>query len=255
MPFTYHILQQNSKLNNWILAFYGFGQHHKVYEKLKDSLQTNFNFLVIDIPIEPDEKLNRKTFSVFLEKIITIYSIKEIIGISYSMGSRLNLVMCELIPFKIKKIIVIAPDGIQINIWNKIAVHTRLGKIIFKQLMHHPTALVYILHGLNKLKLISHTLYIFCKWQIRDEVNRKKIYSTWKNMKHFLPNLTLINKQIENNNIELTAYFGKQDVVINNKIEKKLRTTFLNATTIVVESNHDLLNENIFTLIKNKLLS
>ncbi|MBK8146512.1 MAG: alpha/beta hydrolase [Bacteroidetes bacterium] len=190
---TYHTYPPKQASDHWILAFYGFGQEAQVYSKMIERTNERFGFVVVDLPYQEFEKAETKTdFLTTLTHIINENKIKKLSGISYSMGSRYNLILAELIPNLLDKLILIAPDGIHINFWNQLATSSLLGKPLFKYLMHHPEQYTQLLNILYWLHFLPRNIFLFSKMHTRDVMHSKKVYNTWMNMKNMIPNLQKI---------------------------------------------------------------
>jgi pimeloyl-ACP methyl ester carboxylesterase len=54
------------------------------------------------------------------------------------MGGRVALVLLELMPERVKSLLLLAPDGFKINLIYKFASETKLGRSMYKYLIDHP---------------------------------------------------------------------------------------------------------------------
>ncbi len=254
MPFTYHILSQST--SQWVIAFYGFGQQKEVFNYLAKKLEKKYSFLVVDIPLQDaNEDILKEHFLTLLNELIKKFDIKQVIGISYSMGSRYNFAMLEVIPTVMQSAFFIAPDGVKIRYWNHLATHTKLGHALFSYFVHHSSAYLSLIGFLHKVKLLPDQLYAFSKWHMRDEMSRKKVYHVWMNMKNITPNWHLIQKNVKLNQIKVLAYFGNKDQVIKLKYANLFHQKLPSAQIIQLNKGHNLLDEELFDDIANKLLS
>lgn len=244
---TYHIYPPKQATDHWIFAFYGFGQEAEVYSPLIDRINERYGFVIIDLPYQTFEKADTKTdFLTTLIHIINENEIKKLSGISYSMGSRYNLILAELIPKLINKLILIAPDGIQINFWNQLATSSIVGKPLFKYLMHHPTLYSRLLFFLYRINILPRNIFLFSKMHTRDVTHSERVYNTWMNMKNMIPNLPKIKAAQEKYCIQIIAIYGKYDFVINQKSMKKLSKEIPKAEIKVIEKGHKLLDDELF---------
>ncbi len=244
---TYHIFPSSQEHKHWIFAFYGFGQQAGVFNNLTAICCDRYGFVVIDLPYETLNSPHTK--NAFIEDIHLMmkkYGIEKITGISYSMGSRYNLVLAELIPSCTDKIILVAPDGVQINFWNRVATSTSAGHFLFKYFMTHPSVYLKLLHFLYKVRLLPLPLYAFSKWHVRSHESCHKVYNTWMNMKRMIPDLKEINRHVQQYSIPLIAFFGKDDFVISHKHMRRLKENIPSADIKLVEKGHNLLDDNLF---------
>ena len=70
----------------------------------------------------------KKLLGLFLEK----ENIEDFHVMGFSLGARLALTSFEMFPSKVKKLYLLAPDGIQDSIWFRIATGFWWGKKLFQ---------------------------------------------------------------------------------------------------------------------------
>ncbi len=245
MNLSYSILTHDAE--EWIFAFYGYGQQAEVFLPLAEKIKAKYNLLVVDLPYQNDlPVIEKKQFEFFINELIKKYQVKKITGISYSMGSRFNLVMAECLPEKIEKLILVAPDGIHLRWWNKIATNTSLGHFLFSYFVKSEDVYLNLLSLLYNVKLIPKSMYAFSKWHMRDTECRTKVYHAWMNMKQLIPDLDTLNKVKTEHNFDIIAYFGKEDTIINGTCVKKLATKIPSANIVLLNKGHNLLDIELF---------
>jgi pimeloyl-ACP methyl ester carboxylesterase len=244
---TYHIYPNSKKNTHWVFAFYGFGQQANVFDYLAESCSDTCGFMVFDLPYQACKTPQTKiAFIEEMKALMHTHQIESITGISYSIGSRYNLVLAELLSPYLKKIILIAPDGVANNIWNKIATSTIFGHQIFKYLMFHPQTYLVLLKVLNKLFLLPRNLYLFTKLHVRNKETATRVYNCWMNMKHMQPDLQKINLEQQKYSFPIIGIFGKYDFVIKQKSSTILKKEIPAAELKIVEKGHKLLDEELF---------
>lgn len=251
--FSYTILSRDA--DEWIFAFYGYGQHAEVYQPLADQLKSTHNVVVIDLPYQQiNTSLEIEEFTFFIRHLIALYQIKKISSISYSLGSRLNLIMAQNFPGLVSKMILVAPDGIVIRFWNRIATRTWMGKNIFKLFVAHPHLFLNLIHFFFRCGLMKKSMYAFAKWHMRDQPSRLKVYHAWMNLKNFVPQLQTIQQNCSTGQMSITAFFGEHDSVINRSCMKRLQKNIPSAKIVVLNKGHNLLDEQLFEDIAALLL-
>ncbi len=251
---AYHIFPPTQTSSHWIFAFYGFGQKAEVYNQLVSRYNTKIGFVIMDLPYQDYEKAETKTdFLHALSQIIKDNNITKITGLSYSMGSRYNLILAELIPMLLDKIILIAPDGIKINFWNRFVTTTFLGKVLFRYFMHHPKRYTQLLNLLHVLKILPRNLYLFSKMHTRNSHNSIRVFNAWMNMKNMIPDLAVIKETQQKYSFSILAFYGKYDFVINQKSMAVLKKEIPNAEIKVLEKGHNLLDDELFADIARYL--
>ncbi len=240
--------------SQWLVAFYGFGQSASAYKPLYELIKETHNVLVIDLPAQDytddfyPEDFKQEFLNILENNDIVCFS-----SVSYSMGSRLNLFLPQYVPEKVLKMVLIAPDGIRINFWNRIAVRTKIGHSLFKFFVRSEHVYLNLLYVLYKVRILNKPLYTFSKWNMRDHTQRKKVYNAWMNMRFMVPRLEQVNKRIQNHQIKLVTYFGKQDAVIPLHIYKKCKRILSSGSHNLVDTDHNMLNGIFFQTIVNEL--
>jgi pimeloyl-ACP methyl ester carboxylesterase len=253
----YTLLEHDTQVigKKWILCFYGFGQNENSFTPLLHKIKSNYSILIIHLPYEKiEESWSKNNLCESLLNLLNDLDIENYIGISYSIGSRINLCLAEGIPEKIKQLILIAPDGIKTSFWNQLALSTQLSKKIFFYLTAHQSLLPNLLNLLSKFNILKKSIYSFAKWHTRDIESRKRIYNTWINLQYIIPNLKTINQNIVSANIPTIAFFGINDAVINHSIRKRLSNYIPSTKIITKDKGHKLLDENLFADIASYLI-
>lgn len=244
MGFTYKLLHRST--NNWIIAFYGFGQQASVFQPLADKLYDSHSFIVVDLPLQsPDGSISKKSFGEFMQTLVDKYQIKAITTIAYSMGCRFALCLPEFVPLQLEEMILIAPDGIHIRFWNRWATNTRIGHFLFRFFVKSSFAYPTLLTTLRLFRLIPKPLYLFSKWHMRDKASREQVYNAWMNMRDMLPNWDIASATVKKYFIAISAYFGVHDKVIKQTYARKLYYKFPKVDIVLVDKGHNILDEDV----------
>lgn len=244
---NYSIIHQSKHNTAWLICFYGFGQSEQVFTPLIELVEDKYSILVIHLPYaEKDFCWTKKILSDEIYTLLDILEIEKFIGISYSVGSRMNLCLAESMPERIQQIIIAAPDGIKLGFWNQLATTSNLGIKIFHRLVQHPHALPSLISILFKCKLLPKKLYTFAIWHVRDYTSRMRVYHVWMNMKQLIPNLQLIEKNCVEYQFPIHAFFGKADAVIDKNAVKKLAANVPSAKIVILNKGHNLLDKDLF---------
>jgi len=234
----------------WLISFYGYGQSVNSFTELYEQLKETHNLLVIDNPMgAPEVDIHPKDLKSYVANRLYELSIKTFDSISYSMGSRMNLYLPIFFPHQLQKIILLAPDGISYNFWNRAAIKNPWGRALFRYFVHHESAYMNTLHFLYKIGIVNKSMYAFSKWNMRDKNQREFVYNAWMNLRFFRPQLKKVNEALEKNNIELLTYFGKNDPVIPLAIQKKCVRFLPKGRHHILDTDHNLMTKEMFTLL------
>src|SRR4051812_5719235 len=149
------------------LCFHGYGETAASYLFLETLTGEEFNFIAIDLPFhgETDWKEGYHFSSQDLKQITTEILNEElqkkIILIGFSLGARIALSLYGLIPGKVEKILLLAPDGLKLNFWYWLATQTHLGNTLFSFTMKKPGWFFGFLKTLDRLKLVNASIFKF----------------------------------------------------------------------------------------------
>ena len=247
-----------------LICFHGYGESAESFSFLEKFIQKDFIIIAIDFPFHGETEWNEGlTFSPenlidILFSIINKLNIneKEIFMFGFSMGARIALDLLMRLPDKIKKIILLAPDGLKTNFWYWFATQTIVGNKVFHFVMKNPRLFLQILYALNKLKLMNQSIYKFMNYYINTEQVRINLYKRWTTMRKFKPDVKKIKSLIVANKIPVKLIYGEHDRIILSDTGKKfIRGIEPFCELKIISSGHQVLQEKnielIIDLLKN----
>jgi pimeloyl-ACP methyl ester carboxylesterase len=226
-----------------LICLHGYGESAASFALLEPALGKSFTILAIDFPFHggTDWKdglyFDPHDLVVMLEKI-TPGLAGETPGLSgdaatpapspwtllgYSMGGRIALHLLHLIPEKIGRLVLLAPDGLTMNPWYWLATQTRPGNQLFRFTMDHPHWLFAFLRAANKFKWVNPGIYKFTHRYIDDEKVRRDLYARWTTMRGFRPDLQQLRNVIRKRNIPVHLFYGRYDRIIRAKRGERFR--------------------------------
>lgn len=240
--------------DNWLVAFYGFGQSANVFSALYEKVKSTHSILVVDNPMQDYESdIYPEDLKNYLYDLLDKLNVDSFDSVSFSMGGRLNLYLPAFFPNRLKKIIVVAPDGIKFNFWNRVAISTPWGRRVFKYFVFNGSAYMNSLLFFHKIGVVNKSLYAFSKWNMRDLQRRKNVYNAWMNMRYLRPNLKEINAIIEENKVKLISVFGEKDPVIPLSIQERCKNIFPKGKHLILNTDHNILKEELFSIIAEEV--
>ncbi len=132
----------------------------------------------------------------------------------YSMGGRIALQLAENHPGSIDKLILLAPDGLKVNIWYWVATRTRVGNLLFGWTMRRPGWLFLLLRLSHALRLVNPSIYKFAVHYIDDQKVRHELYTRWTVTRKFRPEPGAVAGLIRKNRIPVNLIYGRYDRII-----------------------------------------
>lgn len=239
---------------NLLFCFHGYGRESDTFYILERRLGQHFTIIAIDVPFHgrtqwKDEiVLKPKYLQQFLLQIQRDLG-KENSKFSllgFSMGGRISLYLTQLIPEKIDRLILLAPDGLTSNVWRWMASDTWLGNKFVNYTVKNAKWIEWILNTAEKRKIIHHNLADFLRYYLDDEEDRLMFYNRYAAMQKFKPNLRKLKQLIRKYQILVKMMFGRYDQVIPYQGGEKFKLGIEEFVSIkIVDTGHHLLSESL----------
>jgi Predicted hydrolases or acyltransferases (alpha/beta hydrolase superfamily) len=235
-----------------LLCLHGYGESAASFHFLCPHLPKNFSLLAIDLPFHghTDWREGLSFTTNDLVNIIDAIRIKhthtnaQLTLLGFSMGGRIALQLLQHIPEKINRVILLAPDGLKVNVWYWLSTQTTPGNKLFLYTMRHPQWFFYLLTICNRLRLINQSIYKFVRYYLHDSTARRLLYERWTCLNSIRPHLTSIKKIIHNFRVPVRLLYGKYDRIIRPERGEKFRDGIESFCTLqVIQAGHQLLQE------------
>ncbi|TAF67508.1 MAG: alpha/beta hydrolase [Cytophagales bacterium] len=171
------------------LCFHGFGQDHSFIMPLVHSLQKACTFYSFDMFFHGQshwEEASEAISSVFWQQCLEVFflqesSINTFSVLGYSLGGKFALATLLAQPQRVKKMVLVASEGIEEHRVYKIATRNSWGRFFFKKFTHQAhSPIPWLLDGAQKMRLIPTKTHHFIQQQWQSPENRKKLYRTWQ---------------------------------------------------------------------------
>ena len=233
-----------------LFCFHGYGESADSFAFLEDTLGKDYTLVAVDLPFHGQTDWRD---SLFFNPADLLTALEEISTrlpgrttawtlLGYSMGGRVALHLLQLAPEKIGKLVLLAPDGLQMNPWYWLATQTRPGNRLFSFTMRHPNWLFLLLRIGNVLNAVNPGIYKFATRYIDNVKVRQNLYARWTVMRAFRPKLRLIRDIIRSRNIAVRLVYGSYDRIIRAERGERFRKEIESFCTIqVLSTGHHLL--------------
>lgn len=202
----------------YICCFHGYGEDGGKFKIFEQELGNSYTLIAIDLPFHGNTKWNEglvlHPFELLeiMNRIIPEES--RILLMGYSMGGRVCLQLLASFPHRFRKLVLIAPDGLHKNIWQRLSTQTALGNRLFAFSMQHPGWMFVLMRIAGSLGLFNKSIIRFVHHYLDHAHERKILYQRWTTMRYFRPNLTALKKIIPKHQLSIRLIFGKYDRVI-----------------------------------------
>lgn len=206
-----------------ILLFHGFGQDHRAFQSWIAVLKNDYTLFVFDLFFHGDsmwgnhEVLEKNDWKKIIGTLLTQEKINAFEIVGFSMGGKFALATLEAFPHQVKKITLLAPDGIKTNFWYSLATYPIAFRHLFKSMINRPQRFKALENFALKVRLIDKSLLRFVESQMNTPEKRERVYYAWVVFRHLKFNMKTIANIINSNKINITLFVGKYDKIITVK--------------------------------------
>ena len=249
--------------NKLLFCFHGYGESAGSFEYLTIHLPPDqYRMIAIDLPMhgqtvwQEDKQFTVDDLIAIIDGILETFDIGQecfsVLG--FSLGGRMALSLTEKIPARIKKLVLLAPDGLKKNGWYRLATQSLIGKTLFRLTMKYPGLFFTVLKTSHALKITSQQTYSFTTYYIQDKQARHDLYQRWIVLQKFHPPLGEIKSLIIKNKIPVKLFFGVYDRIVRFERGKEFRKGMEPfCDVIILPCGHQVLNEKNMQIISQSL--
>lgn len=246
-----------------LFAFHGFNNNAQEFSPLANAPENEYTVVAINIFFHGnstgDESLVSKGFSTteLLElsrQLFSLFPSEKYTLLGYSLGGRLVLKMLELLPGRIEKIVLLAPDGIRISRFYLFLTGTAFGRILLKRVITNPSVFFKLAALLKSTGLVSGKKYHFAMGNFDSVKKRQMVYNVWMILRKIISKNTVVKRIAAEHQIPVLLFFGKYDQIIPVSVGKNFRKGSEKWVSLhVLESGHRLMKEKSLLEVAEKL--
>lgn len=235
-----------------IVCLHGFGENRNSFNVLENSLGKEYTLLCIDFPFHGNTEWNECLLQQPQEFLNIIEMIFEKTGfnsnfkfslLAYSLGGRIALQFLQMIPERIERAVLIAPDGLRLNFWYWLGTQTYIGNKLFYTTMKNPAWFFMMTNFAHRVGLLNKSIIKFVHHYLDDKELRSLLYKRWTTLRKFKPDLANVRRNITAQRIPVRFVFGSYDRIILDKRSDAFRADGENVKIIVLQAGHQLLKE------------
>lgn len=245
-----------------LFAFHGYGESAASFGFLEEAVGKDFTIVAIDLPFHGATEWNEGLYLDPRDLLGLLETIAEgqaasqpgwwLLG--YSMGGRVALQLLELAPQKIRHLVLLATDGLQMNPWYWLATQTGPGNRFFRWTMKRPGWLFFLLRTGDVLHVTNPSVIKFTAHYIDDRRVRENLYARWTTMRGFRPQLRKITGYIGREQIPVRLLYGSYDRIIRwERGERFCRLIPDHCTLTLLPAGHQLLQPKFLEIIVKAL--
>ena len=202
-----------------VFCFHGYGELAESFAVFEPLLGEDFTLYAIDAPFHgktswKGELLLKPADLMEIMNRIAGSADQQLILFGYSMGGRMAMKLFELMPQRIEKMVLVAPDGLHKNKWQWFTTKTILGNRLFKYTMQNPSWIFEMLQWAERFNWMNKSISKFVHFYLDDPRQRAELYKIWTTTRRFRPDLRKVKKGIEAHKVLVHLIFGKYDRII-----------------------------------------
>jgi pimeloyl-ACP methyl ester carboxylesterase len=215
----YRFLHQPGK--PWLVLFHGFGQDHRAFDELYPVLESEYSLLVPHLPfhgkssgtfsggpLQPGEWLG------LIDDMLARQGVESAHWMAYSMGAKLALFAYQSRPEYVLSFTLLAPDGIDMNPWYRLATQSAPGRLVLRMLLKFSFFLTILVFILRTFHLLKPALLRFAGSQLKTTRERKLVRNVWLGLRLLWPEEKVWLLNLAQRPIPFQVILGKKDSVM-----------------------------------------
>jgi len=229
-----------------LLLFHGFGQDHKGFKPLMDSLKDEYTCYAFDLYFhgqsqwaQGEQPLEKQLWKETLDTFLRENQIDQFSVLGFSLGGKFALASVEQFPERIQQLFLVAADGVKTSFWYWLATYPFSGRKLFKSMITHPNRFFSIGRFFHRIGLLENGVLRFAESQMNTEAKRLRVYYSWVVFRHLDFSMKTIARLLNQFEIQTTILVGKYDKVIPSKNMTRLITRLQHGKLEVAEVGHN----------------
>ncbi len=218
---TIHYLKLGSG-SKLLFCFHGYARHSGSFLFLEKLLGETYTIIALDTPFHGLTKWKERDAIEPQFMLSILQAIKEELNrhnetfsiLGFSMGGRIALLIAQLIPEQIERLVLIAPDGLNFNFWRWLATDTIIANRLIAYTTKNPAWAFWVTDKAEKLRLINRNLAEFVLFNIAGEDNRTRLYQQMVANRKLKPDLRKLKQAIRKHSITIRMMFGETDRIV-----------------------------------------
>ncbi len=203
-----------------LLAFHGFGQDGDIFKDWSAKLE-NYTIYAFDLfyhgkSKRENRRLYKSEWFEWVAEFLKKEGIERFSVLGFSLGGRFAISTALKFHSKIDEVILIAPDGIFLSPYYKLATTPGL-RLLLKYLLYNPNKLERLIKINERSKIVNSYVADFVRKEMGNEENRKLIYKSWNYFKYLGYTKNQLIEGFNNASFKKRIILGNKDYVIHPK--------------------------------------
>lgn len=242
--------EHGSEGDFWI-TFHGYGQDAEAMHRFVQHLMPDAHAIHFDLPhhgqtVAEHESLILSDLTDLVGRLLREKGVGRCSLLAFSLGGKVALKLAELMPGKIDRMILIAPDGLYVNPLYNFTANTRMGGWLYGRVARNPSNLFAAARLLRQSHILHPKVEQFMHRQLDTREKREQVYRVWRAFRHIVPDLREVRNKIVRYSIDTVLVLGAKDRIIRPTLGSRLdngRTPQIR--TILLNRGHDLITSEV----------
>ncbi len=178
-----------------------------------------------------------------LDAFLQSHRIRRFSLIGFSLGGRFALACVEHVADQLDQLILIAPDGITLNGWYRLATTSRLGRALFRYGFRHLSVLRWLGQVMVQIGVLNRSLLRFAELSLGAPEQRTMAYQNWTQFRLIHPDLDAIAQILNKRTIRVQFFTGAADRIVPGAYILPLTTRLRHYELTVLPTRHTRLIE------------
>ncbi len=236
-----------------MLCFHGYGEEGGSFSFLENALGNHYTLLAPDMPLHGFTQWNEGLTLTPGQLVNWVQRLIQHAGFSdgdkisllgFSMGGRICLQLAELMPGRVERLALVAPDGFHKNFWYRLSTQTTIGNRLFNYCMKQPAPVFSLMKLAGSAGVMNKSVLKIAHYYLEDGDERNLLYRRWTTMRQIKPSIEKIAGCINRHHIVTRLLFGRYDRVILSKRAQGLQRICPAWVQIhIIDAGHQLLKE------------
>lgn len=242
----------------WV-TFHGYGHGGEVMAAFMNALAPDERSVNIDLPnhghtVCVKESLQTADLSDLVMRLMKERNVVRCSLLAYSLGGKAALKLVELMPGKVDRVVLLAPDGLWVNPLYRFTVNTGLGQWLYGRVTDNPELLFKSTGALRKSGILNPKVERFIRASLQSKEERQMVMKVWKSFRQIIPDLGKVRSHAQRYAIEILLVVGRHDKIIRPELAKRLdKGTTQYIRTHVLDRGHDLVNLDVAQELRSML--
>lgn len=248
-----------------ILAFHGYGRPLEDFALFLPLLKPHQELVSLGLFGHGTSRLPEATypfmrpiavadFKAWMEALLDALDAPQVHLLTYSMGGRIALKTAELLPHRVGKMRLMAPDGFRQPWMYNPLYGTAVGRWFYQTTVEHPGWIFGLTRLFTKLGLVHPKTEKFVEVHFGTREKRIMLRDVWSRYRSINPDLKRIAHLINQEGLDVQLVFGTRDSVIPVKLGTRFQKQVDRPILRTIDQGHQLLTPQLLQLFEREQL-